>query len=262
VYNLIGFFIVCLLSFLAWREKALRLSGAVCAVCIGTMILVGTGIKGFLLLSVFFVTSSFFSKWKREQKQSIDQIVAKGDARDWVQVLANGGVPALCSFIYILEEDPIWIFAFAVSLACSTADTWASEIGVLSQKDPYLLFPFKRVRKGTSGAISLRGTFASLMGAIVIGLTAQLLWFHMFSIHLMIWIIVFGFFGMVLDSIIGRSIQAKFLCTTCQLITEKNYHCDQPTVFFKGVRYVNNDIVNILSILISTALSFLLYSSL
>lgn len=257
--DVIVFLIVSIFSYLAYRENALRLSGAIAATFVGTAVFIGIGIKGFFLLIVFFVTSSFFTKWKREQKQSVEHIVAKGDARDWVQVLANGGVPALSSLLFYWQEEPIWILAFAVSLACSTADTWASEIGVLSKKDPFLIFPFKRVRKGTSGAFSILGTVASLMGAIIIGLTAKVFWFEIFSWLSIIWIICFGFFGMIVDSILGRSIQVKFQCSICGLITEKKVHCGQPTIYYKGLRFIDNDIVNILSIVIATSLSIILF---
>lgn len=259
MYSFLFFIIVSIFAFLAWREKALNFSGAIGAIFVGTAIFIGTGIKGFILLTAFFVTSSFLSKWKREQKKTVEQIVAKGDARDWLQVLANGGIPALCSLFYYFQEDPLWIFAFAVSLACSTADTWASEIGVLSKKDPFLIFSFKRVRKGTSGAYSLLGTFAGFLGAVFIGFMAKMLWIQTLSIKSTIWIIGLGIIGMIVDSILGKYVQEKYQCTSCHLITEKKYHCGNPAHFVGGIRYVNNDAVNILSIFCATSLSLILF---
>ena len=59
---------------------------------------------------------------------------------------------------------------FLGSLSASTADTWATEIGFLSKKRPYLIFTSTKVDKGTSGSVSLLGTFGSIVGDLFIGL--------------------------------------------------------------------------------------------
>ena len=55
--------------------------------------------------------------------------------------------------------------------ACCLGDTLASELGILSQSRPFLITTFKRVPPGTNGGMSLLGTFCSILGGCVIGLT-------------------------------------------------------------------------------------------
>ncbi len=58
---------------------------------------------------------------------------------------------------------------FIASIAAVTADKFGSEIGVLNPADPISLFTFKAVKPGTSGAMSVLGTVASLAGSAAIG---------------------------------------------------------------------------------------------
>lgn len=56
------------------------------------------------------------------------------------------------------------MLGFMVCLASSNSDTWASEIGSLSRKKPIYIRTFKRIERGTSGAISGLGTVAAFAG--------------------------------------------------------------------------------------------------
>ena len=51
------------------------------------------------------------------------------------------------------------------ALAAVNADTWSTELGVLSSGRPRLITSLKPVEKGTSGGVSLVGTLAALAGA-------------------------------------------------------------------------------------------------
>ena len=161
-------------SFLSWGFGLLKISGAIAASLVGLLIFLGMGWQGLVLLGFFFLTSSLWSKWKEENKKAVEQIVEKGNQRDWSQVIANGGVPALFSLLYFLKPEPVFLYAFAAALASSNADTWASELGVLSKKEPIQLFPVKRVAKGTSGAVSPFGTTAGFFGSVTIAVFSRL----------------------------------------------------------------------------------------
>ena len=64
-----------------------------------------------------------------------------------MQILANGAVPAFLALTYFFFSYELALFAYFGALAAATADTWATEIGYFSKKDPMLLIGFKRVKK-------------------------------------------------------------------------------------------------------------------
>src|SRR5207237_5024631 len=95
---------------------------------------------------------------------------SKGSERDIGQVAANGGLGTLLALAYGLTPSPALRRSlragFTGTLATATADTWATELGVLSPRPPRLVTTGKRVAPGTSGGISLLGTAASALGAL------------------------------------------------------------------------------------------------
>lgn len=255
------FVIITFFALYSWRRKSLSLSGAISAIVVGMAIFIGLNWQGLILLGIFFVTSTYFSKIGRAHKRTVEDIVAKGDRRDWLQVFANGGVPAICSLLFFQTGESIWLIAFCSALAASNADTWASEIGVLSKQPPVLIFTLEKVPKGTSGAVSLFGTAAGFFGALTIGVAAKVLWFHSFSVWTIILITFLGFFGMVLDTCLGYFLQIKYQCPVCQMITEKKEHCGVKTSFLKGLPFLNNDGVNFLSAWISSMIPVIFYAT-
>jgi len=247
--------VTIVISLIAYKLKALKLSGALSAMIVGILILIGVGIQGMILLGAFFVSSSFWSRWKQNDKSETLSILEKGDERDWAQVFANGGIPALLSFIYSFNQDPILLLLFSISLAAANADTWASEIGVLSKSDPILIHNLKRVKRGTSGAVSILGTTASFLASLMIAGLSFILWNDYITLNLVIVITIFGFLNMIIDTVLGSTIQRKNRCTICHAITESHIHCDTETKYARGIRFINNDVVNITSIAITVFLS-------
>jgi uncharacterized protein (TIGR00297 family) len=234
-------------------SKALSLSGGLAAFIIGVLIGLGFGVQGLILLGAFFLSSSILSKYKRSEKKKMDDITQKGEVRDYTQVLANGVIPALCSLFYFINPSDYFLVAFAVSIAAANADTWASEIGSLSKKAPIHIFKLMRVGAGTSGAISVLGVIASLLGSLLISVLAIIL-FGDISFMIFLVILISGFMGSIWDTIIGATLQVKYRCPTCQNITEKLTHCQTPTSMISGKRYINNEVTNLSAIFLASIL--------
>lgn len=235
-------------AYLAFKERLLSQSGALAACLVGFCVFIGTGWQGFVILGLFFASSSFFSSYKKHRKKMAEERLANTSRRNWAQVAANGGVPSGFSLAYATTFNEIFLYAFVVSIAAAAADTWASELGVLSKGAPVKITNLKRCTPGTSGAVSIFGTAASAAGAIFISSAAVLLFDLSLPVFLMI--SVYGFLGSAVDTLLGAFVQVEYRCPACGVLTERKEHCGQGTNQTSGVSWFNNEAVNISSILI------------
>ena len=248
---------------LAYRAGALSRSGAYAAAAVGTLILGIGGWQWALLLLTFFISSSLLTRLFAPQKRGLDEKYSKGGRRDAAQVLSNGGLPALfavLSYFFPLDLWP-WI-GFAGALAAVNADTWATELGALNTAPPRLITDLRKsVEKGTSGGITVVGTLASLAGsALIAGLA---IFFSptrfappnfpgsslalAFAAGLAIVITLGGFLASLVDSLLGATLQAMYFCPTESKETEKHplHTCGTPTVHVRGLKWLDNDRVNV-----------------
>lgn len=242
---LLLFLFVFVIALAGYNVKALSNSGAIAAFGVGIAVYAGFDIYGLIILAAFFASSSLWSMYKKKEKKKVDEKLEKSSARDWQQVLANGGTAGLFSILYFLNPQLTFLIGFLVAIASANADTWASEIGVLSKERPIFIKTLRRVDRGTSGAVSLLGSFAACLGSGVIALLSQ--YMFQLSINITILIFIMGWIGNCLDTIIGAFWQINYCCPVCQLETEKTIHCNEKTLKVKGVSFINNDFVNFIS---------------
>ena len=243
----LGFLFSALIAYLAFRAGALAPSGAWAAVLTGGLIFGLGGIPWAVLLRTFFISSSLLSRAFAARKSGLAEKFDKGSRRDYGQVLANGGLGALLALVLALFPLKEWLWiAFAGAMAAVTADTWATELGVLSTTSPRLITNRKVVERGTSGGITLFGNLSALAGAALIGFGAALFTPSTPASRLMAVFTVAGFAGAAFDSFLGASVQAIYYCPQCQKETESHPHhrCGNETVQVRGWRWLNNDLVN------------------
>jgi len=244
---LIGFIFAILIALVAWRAGSLSVSGAWAAGLTGGLIFGLGGIPWAILLLAFFISSSALSRAFAKRKSSLADKFSKGSQRDWGQVLANGGLGALLAVGYIFSSHPegVWL-AFAGAMAAVNADTWSTELGVLSQIPPRLITNGRKVERGTSGGITLLGVFAAIAGAALIGIAAVLFYPSQHWLSFLLIIILGGLLGSLFDSVLGATVQAIYWCPTCNKETERYplHTCGTPTRQVRGLSWVNNDLVN------------------
>jgi uncharacterized protein (TIGR00297 family) len=246
---LVGFLLGALVGFGAYRAGALTRSGAWAAALTGGLIFGLGGLPWAVLLLTFFISSSALSRAFARRKEALSEKFSKGSRRDYGQVLANGGLGALLTLALVLLPDADWQWvAFAGAMAAVNADTWATEIGVLSPSPPRLITNGKVVERGTSGGVTLTGYLAALGGAGLIGLAAVLFtpgvpWLGFVGL-----IALAGLAGSTLDSLLGATVQAIYYCPQCQKETESHplHSCNTETTQVRGWRWLNNDMVNLL----------------
>jgi uncharacterized protein (TIGR00297 family) len=242
---LIGFLLAILIAYLAYRSHSLNTSGAFAATLVGTVIFGIGGWQWAILLLTFFITSSALSRMFKKRKQGLNEKFSKGHERDAGQVFGNGGLATVFVLVhFFFPESNIGWVGFAASLAAVNADTWATELGVLNPTPPRMITDLrKRVEKGTSGGVSLFGTFASLLGASAIALPAA--WFTG-DWSLLPLITLAGLAGSLFDSLLGATVQAMYYCPTDKKETEKHplHTCGTETVHLRGWKWLNNDWVN------------------
>jgi uncharacterized protein (TIGR00297 family) len=194
------------------------------------------------MLVAFFVATSALSRLgDRKKRPLVESIVEKGDERDVWQVLANGGLFALAALAQLVSESPAWYGLAAGALAASAADTWATEVGLLSQRAPVSILSGRRVLAGTSGGVTMSGTAGALAGALFIGVLAALArWPVAFAA-----IALGGIGGALADSILGASVQCRRWCKACDAPTERAVHdCGGATQVIGGIRWLDNDAIN------------------
>jgi uncharacterized protein (TIGR00297 family) len=219
----------------SWRRGRVSASGAVAmSVLAGTMI--WTGHAPLLAASgVMYVSSTFWTRFRHERKQAVHAVLAQPGPRNALQAVANLGGATLACLLDLAAPSEAWAFAGLASVAAANADSWASEIGALSRTRPVLLFGRRPVPPGISGGVTRLGTLASVGGAATIALFA---WPD--PAHVAV-VTALGFLGCLADSAIGELLQAAYTDAEGRM-TER----PQPSGVTKGVRWLDNDGVNLL----------------
>ncbi|MEM1567570.1 MAG: DUF92 domain-containing protein [Thermofilaceae archaeon] len=233
---------------IAKKHKALDDAGILAALVIALILLVLEA-KLLLLMMLFFFTSSAFTFLGYERKEKTGAAERKA-GRSASQVLCSGSVPAFITLAAVLlppAERQALVLAAAASIAYANADTWAAEIGSLSRSQPVLITnPSVRVPHGVSGGVTVQGELGAVAGSAVIAAAAGLL--NMFSPASIPLIFAMGWVGEIVDAIIGASLQIKYKCPKCNVLTDKEVHvCGARTVRAGGLKHVKNEIVNLLT---------------
>jgi uncharacterized protein (TIGR00297 family) len=201
---------VVLNLFVAWaghRVRTVSAPGAVAGALIGLTIFLGTGWQGWVLLLLTFIAASIASRLGLERKMLLGIAEDRGGRRGPGNAIANTGVAAVAAVVALTgtPADAARL-AFAAALVAGGSDTIASEVGKAWGRRTWSVTSLRHVPPGTSGAMSLEGTVAGVVGALGLGAAAVALglvpqpW---------LWAIVIGATaGSLLESWLGATLEA------------------------------------------------------
>lgn len=285
IYGLIGLISSFSISIAAYKARVIRRDALLASTAIGTLVSL-LGPISVMLFLLFLAYAVAVTKLGRgiKARLGVDKDIG---GRNFKQVVSVGMVPSLLaaasSLTYIMgmvASSKILLLAYVTSLASTSADTWASEVGVLSRSKPRLLtMPRANVAPGTSGAVTLMGELSSVAGSSAVVFTylmatkifdkaPPLIAFNWDlakpTTILVVSMIILGYVGEVLDSVLGAIAQPKYFCDRCHVITEHEVHiCGNPTrIIYKPPISLRNEEVNLVSTVVVALLAILIYSSL
>jgi uncharacterized protein (TIGR00297 family) len=166
---------IALNTILAVAGYALRtvdLSGCIVGWILGTIIIIGGGPALYVALLAFFIIGTACTKLGYARKSAEGLAQEKGGRRGAGHAIANVGVAALCAIACLRGLGLVPLFMGISALATAAADTTGSEIGKLFGKRAFHPLTFRRMERGSEGAISLEGTLAGIVAGFVVAAIA------------------------------------------------------------------------------------------
>ncbi len=216
----LAFFINFIIILLAHRLSFLTRAGWVHAGILGTILLGCIGWTAWLAVALYLLLGTLVTKIGFSFKESKGIAEGRGGKRGPENVWGSAATGALLAIIYKAlngSAEYILFVGFASSFSAKLADTFGSEIGKRWGRKTYLITNFKEVAAGTDGAISLQGTFASLLGSLLMALVMYKLDF-LTSISSLTIVIISGFIATLMESYFGAIFQNRIVWMSNELV--------------------------------------------
>ncbi|KAF2145624.1 uncharacterized protein K452DRAFT_283977 [Aplosporella prunicola CBS 121167] len=239
---------IAALVFRAWSKKSLTPAGIVAALLTAIAHAVHPWNAPFALLCVFFLAGTGVTKVNHDVKARLTHSSSGSPGgegpRTHIQVLANSAVASVLILLHAWqlsrEPDPVtaaqcWprgsdvlIVGIVANYAAVAADTFSSELGILSRTPPRLITaPWRTVPRGTNGGVSDIGFATGLMGSLLLAGTATLLlpfcspaWDPKARFGFTMLMTFAGLCGTVIDSLLGAVLQASVVDTRTGKVVE------------------------------------------
>jgi len=180
MYILIGLILMAIIGILSYELKLVDIWGMISGLAIGMTIWAFGGIGPFVMILGFFTASGLATKYKYRKKKKDGVAQERSGRRGWKNIIGSGLVPAILAvFLYLAHladwNTLIFYIAYVSSVATVTADTLASEIGVLSKSRPRLITSLTRhVPRGTPGGVSGLGLKVEFITSLIFGFVTAL----------------------------------------------------------------------------------------
>ncbi|KAH7388866.1 integral membrane protein DUF92-domain-containing protein [Pyrenochaeta sp. MPI-SDFR-AT-0127] len=226
------------LVYRAYSKKSLTPVGILTAFATAVVHAIHPWSVFFALLAVFFLAGTAVTKVKHDIKAKLTQS-ANGSSggegsRNHVQVIANSGVASILILLHFWQlkkegryedETLCWnkgtdalVVGIVANYAAVAADTFSSELGILSKTKPRLITaPWRIVPPGTNGGVTPTGLGAGFLGAFILSAASTLLlpfctdWNFTEKTKYTLALTAAGFSGTLLDSLLGALFQASVI---------------------------------------------------
>ncbi|KAF9695903.1 hypothetical protein EKO04_005897 [Ascochyta lentis] len=228
--------LITALVYRAWSHKSLTPVGIATAFATAVVHAIHPWGAFLFLLTTFFLAGSAVTKVKQDAKAKLTQSAngASGGegSRNHIQVIANSGVASVLILLHILQlkkegryesgdlcfhkKSDVLVVGIVANYAAVAADTFSSELGILSVVKPFLITaPWRTVPPGTNGGVTTTGLAAGMYGSLLISLVAMFIlpfcgdWASQESMRFTFSITFAGIVGTLLDSLLGALFQAS-----------------------------------------------------
>jgi uncharacterized protein (TIGR00297 family) len=195
-----------ILGFITYKRKSLDLLGSLTMVLMGIVIIFSAGANWLMILVIFLILSLLATRYSKEYKHSLGEYEGRRSSKN---VISNGVVAFMMAAFGSYNMS--FVGGFIGAIATATADTLASEIGVLQQ--PRLITTFQKVDPGTDGAVSVLGTAVGMFGALIIGLSAYFLGVIPNPFSAIVVSVISGTVGCFMDSFLGATFERAEMLT-------------------------------------------------
>ncbi len=193
--------ITAVFALAGWLAHGVTASGAWAGASVA-FVLAATDLRLLGVLVVVFAVTFAATRLGSPRKEEL-RVAEPRSGRSASQVMANLGVAGL-----IVAAAPAgWRLLALAALAEAVADTSSSETGQGFPGKTVLITTWKPVPVGLDGGISLNGTAAAIVAAVIVGMTARLT--GLASNRQTAIIIGSGILGMLMDSVLGAVFERR-----------------------------------------------------
>jgi uncharacterized protein (TIGR00297 family) len=189
-----------------YRARTVSSSGAIVGAVIGICIFAAAGWQAWLLLFLTFIAASASSRLGLRRKTLLGIAEERGGRRGAGNAIANTGAAAVCAILALITPHARFaMLAFVAALAAGGGDTIASEIGKAWGRQTWSITSLQRVPPGTSGAMSIEGTAAGIVGALALAAAGALL--GLVPVGWIALIVIGATAGSLLESWLGATLE-------------------------------------------------------
>jgi len=234
------------------RSKSLSLSGALTSFFVG-LFAMWAGLDYTAAVLSFYFSSSFLTKLGTEKKAKIEEDFKKGGQRTIWQVLCNGGTGIFLTVLALFypnlppNSEFILRYCYVCHYAVCNGDTWASEIGSAYGGIPRLITNLRKVPPCTNGGVTLLGLTCSFLGGSFVGLWVYVITYMNGAMQIFDGIFtaclicgIFGFFGSLIDSFLGATLQVSFYDEKNGRIIKRGNKCGENIKIISGIDILTN----------------------